>query len=117
MNLRIAAATAAFFVLSATGAERIDIQLNDPAVSRGCPAHVHFTGTIHPYAPGRVTYTFARSDGAHGPELSLDFSRPEAKPISYDWQLGGQYSGWAQLVILSPNHEQTAKRAFRVNCP
>ncbi len=113
--MKLIAATA-FFALSAVGAERIDILLQNPTVGRDCPAHVHFAGSIHPYAPGRVTYTFVRSDGARGPELSLDFSRPEAKPISYDWQLGGHYSGLVQLVILSPNHEQTARRAFQVNC-
>lgn len=114
---RIAAATAAFFALSAAGAERIDILLENPTISRGCPAHVHFAGQIRPFAAGRVVYKFVRSDGAQAPERTLDFSAPGARPIAYDWQLGGHYSGWVQLVILSPNHEQTARRAFRVNCP
>ncbi|HLW76971.1 MAG TPA: hypothetical protein VKS01_08290 [Bryobacteraceae bacterium] len=100
----------------ATGAERIDILLMNPSVSRTCPARVHFSGNIHPYQPGRVVYKFVRSDGAQGPELSMDFSRPEAKPISYDWQVGGHFTGWVQLVILAPNHEQTARREFSVNC-
>ncbi len=112
------AAATVFFVFGPLRAnERIDILLENPTISGGCPARVHFAGRIHPYAPGPVVYKFVRSDGANSPEHTLEFPRPEAKPISFDWQLGKSYSGWVQLVILSPNREQTAKRTFQVRCP
>ncbi len=122
MNIRstvysLAAGAAFFAFVTLRANERIDILLENPTVSRGCPAKVHFAGQIHPYAPGPVVYKFVRSDGASSPEHTIEFSRPEAKPIWFDWELGTSYSGWVQLVILSPNREQTAKRAFQVRCP
>jgi len=101
---------------AAVYAQRIDILLMNPSVSRGCPAKVHFAGNIHPYAPVQVVYKFVRSDGAISPEQTINFTAPRVQPISFDWELSKDYSGWVQLVILSPKRLQTAKRAFQVRC-
>ena len=98
-------------------AQRIDIHLEaQPALSGGCPAHVHFSGEIKTFEPGvHITYQWLRSDGAHT-EHGVTFGRPGAHPIADNWTLGGKYEGWEQLVILEPKHLQTIRSKFAVNC-
>jgi hypothetical protein len=62
-----------------------------------------------------VEYQWLRSDGSHT-EHTLHFNRATTLPVSTNWQLGGRYNGWMQLVILAPHHMQTAKATFAVNC-
>jgi hypothetical protein len=88
---------------------------SQPAISGGCPAKVHFTGRIRTTGPLEVTYQWLRSDGSHT-EHTLIFNRAGTRGISTDWSLSKDYSGWMQLVILSPRRMQTAKAAFSVNC-
>jgi hypothetical protein len=111
-------------VLTLTGAAtvlaqgpRVDlIHLDPQPESRGgCPARLHFTGRIRSTGPMEVEYQWLRSDGAHT-EHTLRFPRAATLPVSTNWQLGGRYNGWMQLVILSPRHMQTAKATFSVNC-
>ena len=97
-------------------AQRIDIHLEaQPQVSGGCPARVHFQGDIRTFEPLHVTYQWLRSDGAHS-EHSVTFGRPGPHPVSENWTISGNYSGWVQLVILEPKHLQTIKAKFSVNC-
>jgi len=86
-----------------------------PAISGGCPAKVHFTGRIATTGPLSVTYQWLRSDGSHT-EHTLNFGKAMEKPIATDWTLSGKYNGWMQLVILSPAKLQTIKAHFSVNC-
>ena len=86
-----------------------------PAISGGCPAKVHFTGRIGTTGPLEVTYQWLRSDGAHT-NHTLVFDRKAEKPISTDWSLDKNYTGWIQLVILTPSRMQTVKANFSVNC-
>ena len=88
---------------------------SQPAISAGCPAHVHFSGRIRATGPLEVEYQWLRSDGSHT-EHSLHFSRATEMPVSTNWSISTRYSGWMQLVILSPKRLQTAKAAFSVNC-
>ncbi len=86
-----------------------------PAVSAGCPAQVHFTGHIEATGPLAVEYQWRRSDGSHT-EHTLNFQRAGARPVVANWSIAKRYSGWMQLVVLSPSRMQTAKANFSVNC-
>jgi hypothetical protein len=86
-----------------------------PAISAGCPAHVHFSGRIRTTGPMEVEYQWLRSDGAHT-QYTLRFNRASTQNISTNWSLSSRYDGWMQLVILSPTKMQTAKTSFTVNC-
>ena len=86
-----------------------------PAITGGCPAHLHFNGRIRATGPLEVEYQWLRSDGAHT-EHTLSFGRASEMPVSTNWQIDKRYSGWMQLVILSPRRLQTAKATFSVNC-
>lgn len=86
-----------------------------PAISGGCPAHVHFTGHIETTGPLDVDYEWLRSDGSHTGH-TLHFARAGARPVATDWTISKNYAGWMQLVILSPSRIETAKSTFSVNC-
>jgi len=86
-----------------------------PAIRGGCPAQVHFAGRIRTNGPLDVEYQWLRSDGSHT-EHALHFARRAELPVSTNWTISKNYSGWMQLVILSPSRMQTAKSSFGVNC-
>ena len=86
-----------------------------PAISGGCPAKVHFTGRIETTGPLEVTYQWLRSDGSHT-EHTIRLPRKAERDISTDWTISKNYSGWMQLVILTPARMQTAKSSFSVHC-
>lgn len=111
----VLALTAAAFVIMAQGAKIHLIHLDPAAVPGGCPAQVHFTGHIEATGPLTVQYQWLRSDGSQT-EHNISFQQAGAKQVSTSWNVSKQYAGWMQLVILSPNHMQTAKAPFRVNC-
>ena len=98
-------------------AQKVDLIHLDPqpAISGGCPAKVHFDGRIRTTGPLEVTYQWLRSDGSHT-EHTLMFDRARTHLISADWSLAKTMTGWMQLVILSPQHLQTVKANFSVNC-
>ena len=113
--VRILLSMAAAVVLVQAAAIHL-IHLNPrPTISRGCPANVRFDGHIEADGPLDVTYQWLRSDGASS-EHALRFDRAGSRPISTVWRLSGNYSGWMQLVIVSPKRMQTAKAQFSVNC-
>ena len=86
-----------------------------PAVSGGCPAKVHFRGHIEVDGPLRVTYQWLRSDGS-ATDHTVNFPRAGTRQIATDWAISKNYSGWMQLVIVSPRRMQTAKAPFSVHC-
>jgi hypothetical protein len=105
-------ATVAAFGQSKVHLIHIDPQ---PSIEAGCPAKVHFSGHIETTGPLDVSYQWLRSDGSHS-DATLHFTKATRRDINYTWTIGKKYSGWVQLVILSPAHEQTAKSSFEVNC-
>lgn len=77
-----------------------------------CPALVKFTGYITANGPGTVKYTFTRSDGATGPDFTLEFGTAGTQSVNTTWMLGGaeliEYKGWQALKILSPNDMESS---------
>src|SRR5664280_1980705 len=95
---------------------RVDlIQLNPPAMSGLCPATAHFTGEIRTTGPLQVTYEERRSDGS-ATQHTFAARRAEVLHFSKNWTLSKTYTGWMQLVILSPQHLQTVRQSFSVHC-
>jgi hypothetical protein len=87
-----------------------------PSLSGAChPTKAHFTGRIRTTGPMEVTYQWLRSDGAHT-EHTLNFSKAQTHGVTTDWSLSKNYSGWMQLVIVSPKRMQTTKANFKVQC-
>jgi hypothetical protein len=89
-----------------------------------CPAKITFSGSITANQPGRVKYTFIRSDGAIDTrDLSLDFDGPGSKPVETTWTLGAAvptfqpFRGFQSIKILSPNEMESNKAEFVLNCP
>ena len=92
-----------------------------PAAHNGaCPATITFVGRIKANGRGRVTYTFLRSDGAHGPRFTVDFDQAGEKQVSTTWRLGGPglpfYHGWEAIRILRPNVMFSNRAVFEVRC-
>ncbi len=97
-------------------AQRVDLIHLDPEphVGGGCPAHVHFHGRIRTTGPLEVTYQWLRSDGGRS-EYTLYFERAETRSVSTEWVLSRNFSGWMELVILSPRRMQTTRAFFSVH--
>jgi hypothetical protein len=92
-----------------------------PAAQNGaCPATITFVGRIKANGPGRVAYTFLRSDGARGPVFSVDFGEAGEKEVSTTWRLGGPglpfYRGWEAIRVLAPNVKVSNRAGFEVRC-
>ncbi len=82
-----------------------------------CPAIITFRAEIlPPPLPGPVRYKFVRSDGATSPVEVVRFTRLRKKTVSTTWTIGGDYSGWVQLVIIFPKHVESNRAHFRINC-
>lgn len=97
-------------------APRVDlIQLNPPTMTGSCPATAHFTGRIRTTGPLQVTYEELRSDGS-STQHTFVAQHAETYNFSKNWTVSKTYSGWMQLVILSPKRLQTVKQPFTVNC-
>lgn len=86
-----------------------------PEINGGCPARLHFTGHIEATGPMEVQYAWVRSDGSQT-EHTLRFARATSLNVSTNWSIDRRYSGWMQLVILSPSRMQTARSTFHVDC-
>lgn len=93
------------------------LQLNPiPDLAGTChPTRVRFNGSIHVSGPLTVTYRWVRSDNKHT-EATLNFDAAGSRAISTDWNLTTSYSGWMQLVVVSPKHMESPKVHFHVNC-
>jgi len=88
-----------------------------PQITGNChPTRVHFSGRINATAPGEATYQWVRSDNAQTPVHTLRFDKPGPLPITFDWNLSGNFSGWAAFRVLSPNQGESKKVQFQVNC-
>ena len=113
----LAAGMAILATVAAFGQPKVHLIHIDPqpSIEGGCPAKVHFSGHIETTGPLDVSYQWLRSDGSHS-NATLHFTKAGRRDINYTWTVDKKYSGWVQLLILSPSREQTAKSSFEVNC-
>lgn len=79
------------------------------------PTHVDFRGRIKTDGPAFVTYRWVRSNGTFT-DGTLQFTKADARPVGTDWAQKSTYSGWVQLIVLSPKHVETPKTYFQVHC-
>ena len=96
----------------------MDVKLDSPpAVTGNCnPSRVHFTAHITSDTPGKVTYVWRRSDKGASATQTLDFAKPGALPVSYDWLLKRSINGWVSLKIITPVEVESRKANFEVKC-
>ena len=92
-----------------------------PARYQGqCPMTIRFVGRIRANGPGRVIYAFLRSDGARGPEFTLDFDAAGERMITTTWTLGGPdfpvHWRWEAIRILAPNVMFSNQAGFQLIC-
>jgi len=88
-----------------------------PEITGNChPARVHFTGRISSDSPGPVRYTWVRSDKPSSNTLTLQFDKPGAIPVTYDWLVQGPADGWVVLQVVSPEKARSEKVRFSVSC-
>ena len=81
-----------------------------------CPVTVTFSGYIAVDRACTVKYRFVRSDGAHAPLKSLQFSAAGKKIVSASWTLGANYSGWQAIEILAPVRLKSENAVFTATC-
>lgn len=89
----------------------------DPIDYRGqCPATITFTGTISVNRPGTVLYYWLRSDGGHGPKLSLRFEKAGEQTVTTTWRIRRNYHGWEAIVITTGRAPRSSRAAFDIRC-
>jgi hypothetical protein len=99
-------------------ANKVDrIYLNSsPNLAGTChPTRVRFDGSIHATGPLYVTYQWVRSDNKHT-DATLTFDAEANRTISTEWDLTASYTGWVQLIVLTPKRIESKKVHFHVNC-
>ena len=79
------------------------------------PTRVSFNGRIQTDGPAFVTYRWLRSDGVHK-DRALQFDKADGRPVWTGWNQTSTYSGWVQLIVLTPKHIETPKTYFWVHC-
>lgn len=79
------------------------------------PSRVSFSGRIKTDGPAFVTYRWLRSDGTHKDGM-LQFDKADGRAVGLGWDQTSTYSGWVQLVVLTPKRMETPKTHFRVHC-
>lgn len=104
------------FSVVGVGVEAIPTSYTGP-----CPGTIKFDAKIQADAPGRVKYTWLRSDGATGPVEFIDFPAAGVQHVSTTWTLGNiiglpNFWGWEQVKILSPNDMLSNKAEFKLTC-
>ena len=95
-----------------------DVHLDRHAVIRNntcTPSHVDFRGRIKTDGPAFVTYRWIRSDGTVKDGV-VQFTKADVHPVGIDWNRKSTYSGWVQLIVLTPKHVETPKAYFTVHC-
>ncbi|MDB4293066.1 hypothetical protein N9954_06615 [Maribacter sp.] len=85
-----------------------------------CPKRFDFEGVITADGPATITYTWLRSDGATGPENTLEFTEAGSQTVNISWTLGGsgnQYEGyWRQLKVITPQEVLSERAEFDLDC-
>jgi hypothetical protein len=82
----------------------VDLKANEPRFAGPCPTTLTFRGYITTNGPGRVEYTFTRSDGAVAPVYTLEFKDAGTQEVSTTWgPFTDNREGWPAIKVLSPN--------------
>jgi hypothetical protein len=83
-----------------------------------CPALFTFTGVITSTAPGPVTFTWDRSDGATSPNVTLNFTAPGSQTVTDTWTLSptSPFTGWERVHVLTPNAVVSNQASFTLTC-
>ena len=99
------------------------LKAEDGRPSGLCPLRVVFRGYITANGPGRIKYTFTRSDGATGPVYIMEFKRAGTQSVITDWTLGdatvlASYEGWQAVKVLSPAEVESSHKtgSFALSC-
>jgi hypothetical protein len=99
------------------------LKADDGMPSGPCPLRVAFRGYITANGPGRIKYTFTRSDGANGPVHIMEFKRAGTQAVMTDWTLGDatvlpRYEGWQAVKVLSPAVVESSHEtgSFALSC-
>ena len=99
------------------------LKADDGRPSGPCPVRVTFRGYITANGPGRIKYTFTRSDRATGPIHTMEFKKAGTQAVVTDWTLGDRrvlprYAGWQAVKVLSPVEIESSHDtgAFEINC-
>src|SRR5438270_4517827 len=94
------------------------VHLDQHAHLRGTtckPTRVSFSGKIKADGPAFVTYRWRRSDGTHKDGV-MQFTKADGRTIGTGWDQTSTFSGWVQLVVLTPKHVETPQTYFWVHC-
>ena len=87
-----------------------------PVYSGSCPYQFNFSAVITANGPGTVNYQWERSDGTSDLPQSVSFSSAGSVVVTTYWVLGGSYSGWERVRILTPNTLTSNQASFSLNC-
>jgi hypothetical protein len=101
----------------------VELRADAPELSGPCPLKVTFKGVIKASGPGKVQYTFTRSDGATSPTYMLEFTEAGSHTVTTDWTLGDarvlpRYKGWQAIRILYPSEIESSRKmgVFKIKC-
>jgi len=79
------------------------------------PTRVSFDGKIKTDGPTFVTYRWLRSDGTHQDRV-LQFTKADGRSVATGWDQTSTFSGWVQLIVLTPKRVETPRTHFWVHC-
>ena len=117
--VREIATTAPFQVTGVT------MTANASSVAVSCPPGKKFvfTANIKVNTAGTFTYHWVTSDGGTSNDETLTFNEAGAQSVSTSWSLGTKkavspnpFSGWVQIYINNPNHQNFGGVSFKITC-
>lgn len=94
----------------------VQASVDPPSFSGSCPAEFQFTGKITTNEAGTVTYRWERSDGATGPDETVDFGGAGTQEVYTTWTLSAEGTHWQRLHILAPNDTTSGNAEFTLDC-
>jgi len=94
----------------------VTASVSPPSYIGSCPHQFNFSAVITANGPGMVTYKWERSDNALAPVQSITFSSAGSQVVTDYWDLGGDYSGWERVRILTPNSVVSNQAIFILTC-
>ena len=96
--------------------ETVHLDAHARVLGTSChPTRLSFNGRIQTDGPAFVTYRWLRSDGVHK-DAALQFDNARGRYVWTAWNQTSTYSGWVQLIVLTPKRMETPKTYFRVHC-
>ncbi len=108
-----------FLLVNSTLAQlKLDVSLQAvPANYEGvCPAIINFKGKIVVNQPTKISYRFIRSDGYKSQIYNLVAEKAGDYPISDQWKINKNYSGWEAMEVLSTQKIVSNQASFSVKC-